>query len=323
MYKFLFSIGCLFAVITSRAQQNLVPNGNFEEYNNCPSVADGYFLYTAGKDWTTPTSASPDYCNACSNDYDSLFQRFKYSVPQNYYGYQEAHSGDGYAAIACQQNADGTHQYIEYIQVELSEPLQEGKLYEVRFFVHNPKYLFCINSVSALFTSSELNLNTTEMITLSPQITSNPNVFFRDTTAWYEVKEYIRATGDEKFLTIGLFKKFPELKVIHFEGWVPVFETMWGILYIDDVSIIEKGPELANIFTPNGDGLNDSYKLDLKLIGASNAVILNRWGNVIAEGDTLLNWDGTFEGSNCPDGVYFIKIEFENRTENQTIELIR
>ncbi|MNJ84386.1 hypothetical protein D3C87_18370 [compost metagenome] len=323
MYKLLFSIVCLFAVITSRAQQNLVPNGDFEEYYNCPSTAAGYFLYTASKYWTTPTLASPDYCHACSDDYDSFFERFKYSVPENYYGYQPAHSGDGYAAIACQQNSDGTQQYIEYIQVELQEQLIEGKLYEVKFFVHNPKYQFCFNSVGALFTSSELNLNTSELIPLSPQITSNPNVYFRDTTSWYEVKQSFRAVGDEKFLTIGLFKKFPELKVIHHEGWVPVFNTMWGILYIDDVSVMEKAPELANIFTPNGDGLNDSYELDLKMMGASNAVILNRWGNVMAEGSTSLNWDGTFEGNACPDGVYFIKLEFENSTETKAIQLIR
>ena len=323
MYKFLFSIWCLVIGITSRAQQNLVPNGNFEEYYNCPSVADGYFLYTAGKYWTTPSLGSPDYCNACSTDYDPFFQRLRYSVPENYFGYQPAHSGDAYSVIACQQDSDGTHQYIEYIQVELTEQLQEGKLYEVRFFVHNPKYQFCINSIGALFTSSELNLNTSQIIPLSPQITSNPAVFFRDTTAWYEVKDYIRATGDEKFLTIGLFKKFPELKVIHYEGWVPVFNTMWGMLYVDDVSVIEKAPELAKIFTPNGDGINDSYKLDLKLIGASNAVILNRWGNVVAESDTMLNWDGTLDGKNCPDGVYFIKLEFVDNTVNQPVQLIR
>ncbi len=323
MHQFLFSILCFFCVISSRAQQNLVPNGSFEEYYNCPSWTDGYFLYTACKYWTTPTEASPDYCNACSTDYDPFMQRLRYSVPENFFGYQPAHSGDAYSAIACQQNSDGTQQYIEYIQVELTEQLQEGKLYEVSFFVHNPKYKFCFNSVGALFTSSELNLNTTELIQMSPQVTSNPDVFFRDTTAWYEVKEYIRATGDEKFLTIGLFKKFPELKVIHVEGWVPVFTTMWGFLYIDDVSVKEKAPELANIFTPNGDGLNDLYKVDLKLIGASKAVILNRWGNIIVETDSLLNWDGTFEGKNCPDGVYFIKLEFGNKSVNQPIQLIR
>ncbi len=324
MHKILLSTFYFFTVIISGAQQNLVPNGGFEEYNNCPGWTETFYLSPACKYWTSPSFGTPDYCNACSTDYDPIAQRFRYSVPENYFGNQPAHSGDAYAAIICEQNSDGTQQFNEYIQVELTEQLQEGELYEVSFFVHNPKYQFCINSVGALFTFSELNLHTTNVLSsFSPQITSDPTVFFRDTAAWYEVKELIYAQGGEKFLTIGLFKKFPELKVIHVEGWVPAFTLMRGALYIDDVSVVRKSPKLANIFTPNGDGLNDSYEVDLKHTGATNAVILNRWGNVIVETDSLLNWDGTFEGKNCPDGVYFIKLEFGNKSVNQPIQLIR
>ena len=97
---------------------------------------------------------------------------------------------------------------------------------------------------------------------------------------------------------------------------------LWGVLYIDDVSVVE-GIELANIFTPNKDGVNDSYELDLKRIDARKATIVNRWGNKILEETTFMKWDGTFEGANCPDGVYFLKLELEDRTLTETIQLIR
>jgi gliding motility-associated-like protein len=325
LYKFLFFLLCILIGHNSHAQLNLVPNGDFEEYYTCPSITTAFFLNSTCNYWNSPTNASPDYCNACSDDYDPILHKYRYSVPENYYGYQPAHSGVAYAALGCQQSASGDQSYMEYIQVELNQTLKKGIMYEVSFFVHNPKPDFCFNSVGALFTPSELNLETQEIISsITPQITSNPDVFFRDTVNWYEVKQFYCATGNEKFMTIGLFKRFPELKVVHYEGWVPEFPWMWGMLYIDDVSVIEKKLELANIFTPNQDGKNDKYVLDLKLIGASKAVILNRWGNVILEEETFLNWDGTDKGSDCPDGVYFIRLEFEEHSSmTEEIQLIR
>lgn len=320
MYKLLFSISFFCFSIPLYAQSNLVPNGDFEEYHKCPDL-NQHFLYTTCDYWTSPTAGSPDYCNACCQDYNELFQTLTYSVPENAFGYQTAHSGNAYSAIACQQSTDGNGTYMEYIQVELKEVLKAGTFYEVSFFVHNPK-IICFNSVGALFTPSELNLGTQEIITLSPQISSSPDIFFCDTTKWYEVKQLYRATGDEKFLSIGVFKQFPELQIIHYEGWEPDIPMLWGVLYIDDVSVVE-GIELANIFTPNKDGVNDSYELDLKRIDARKATIVNRWGNKILEETTFMKWDGTFEGANCPDGVYFLKLELEDRTLTETIQLIR
>lgn len=63
---------------------------------------------------------------------------------------------------------------------------------------------------------------------------------------------------------------------------------------------------IPNIFTPNGDGLNDYfpdyagfYKLDIK--------IYNRWGSVIYEGSQkLFGWDGhTAKGTLVSDGTYY------------------
>ncbi len=320
LIKFIFFISFFCFSATFHAQSNLVPNGDFEEYHTCPGL-NGHYLYTTCDNWTSPTAASPDYCNACCQEYNQLFQTLTYSVPQNSFGYQPAQSGNGYSLIGCQQNTDGSGMYMEYIQVELKETLKAGIIYEVRFFVHNPK-LDCINNVGALFTPSELNLNTQEIIPLEPQVSSDPDIFFCDTTKWYEVKQFYHAVGDEKFLSIGVFKKFPELKMIHINGWVPDIPTFWGILYIDNISVSEN-LELANIFTPNKDGVNDTYELDLARMNAKKAVIMNRWGNKIVEEETFLKWDGSFQGTDCPDGVYFIKLELEDRTMTGTIQLIR
>ena len=314
----------VFTLITSLsfAQENLVPNSSFEEYNWCPNSTDGFYI-DACKYWTSPTlGGSPDYFNACSTEYDTFLQTYMYSVPQNYYGNQIAHSGNAYAGVVFGQNAVGQETYSEYIQIKLNTRLESGKFYEVKFYIHNPRTNTCINSIGALFTPNEISINTEEVLDLTPQVYSNPNVFFCDTNIWYEVKQSFFAHGNEEYLTIGVFKQTPDLLATDYQG-TPVLEFFSTYLYVDDVSVIESNYEMTNVFSPNGDGINDFYSLNLTELGAKKAVIYNRWGNTILKGETSINWDGTSNGNECSEGVYYIHIEFENNSLNGFVHLVK
>lgn len=84
----------------------------------------------------------------------------------------------------------------------------------------------------------------------------------------------------------------------------------------DDFKIVVTESELKvpNAFSPNGDGINDVFKVSHKSLVKFNAYVFNRWGqelyhwgvNNIDEG-----WDGTAHGKPVKDGVYFIVIEAE------------
>lgn len=71
---------------------------------------------------------------------------------------------------------------------------------------------------------------------------------------------------------------------------------------------------IPNVFTPNGDGMNDAYKID----GVSNPCddelkveIYNRWGTKIFESDhTNFEWNGENKsGRKAPSGTYFVVIK--------------
>jgi gliding motility-associated-like protein len=63
-----------------------------------------------------------------------------------------------------------------------------------------------------------------------------------------------------------------------------------------------------NVFTPNGDNSNEEYFVNVLYGAQFEAVILNRWGNVMAELNQLnQGWDGTVNGNDAAEGVYFIK----------------
>jgi|GEM_PF-1379334 len=87
---------------------------------------------------------------------------------------------------------------------------------------------------------------------------------------------------------------------------------------------------LPNIFTPNGDGINDVYKPVTKGISSLNAWVHNRYGVLVCSWDKPKGgWDGhTTSGEECSAGVYFITLEalgFDGKTYKLkgTITLIR
>jgi gliding motility-associated-like protein len=69
-----------------------------------------------------------------------------------------------------------------------------------------------------------------------------------------------------------------------------------------------------NAFTPNGDGLNDFFKVYALYKNVSfNMVIYDRWGQLVFESDNIDHgWDGTYGGQNCPPESYawVVRIEF-------------
>jgi len=66
---------------------------------------------------------------------------------------------------------------------------------------------------------------------------------------------------------------------------------------------------LPNIFTPNGDGLNDFFHpFPYSFVKDIDIEIFDRWGiNMFSTTNPDINWDGTNQSTkgNCPDGVYY------------------
>ena len=102
--------------------QNLVSNGDFEQFTTCPSALDQISVATG---WSTYRGTC-DYYNACNEDTTG--------VPWNWFGYQPASSGVGYAGIYCFSDDDGNPlQEREWFGSELITPLVPGAKYFVSF----------------------------------------------------------------------------------------------------------------------------------------------------------------------------------------------
>lgn len=80
------------------------------------------------------------------------------------------------------------------------------------------------------------------------------------------------------------------------------------------IKISESQLKVPNAFSPNGDGINDVFRVTYKSLIKFNAYVFNRWGQQLyhwAMSNIDDGWDGTFKGKQVKDGVYFIVIEAE------------
>jgi len=306
-----------------QAQENLVPNGSFEEYYNCPSYAEGFYI-NACKYWTSPTLGSPDYLNACSVDFDSSLNTYLFSVPQNAAGNQFAEDGDAYAFLYLGQTDNYSQPaYCEYIQIELVKPLEEGKLYNLKFYAHNPG-IRCTNTIGVLFSQYEINEQHQTLIQSEPQFMSDSNMFFCDTNKWYELNYTFFSDGSERYMTIGLFKEGSEINQTDYQGNILLNENIEALFYIDNVSLNELDFALPNVFTPNNDDVNDYFSFTDLSKTLEKLTILNRWGSIVYQSDDVFFWDGKHQQTPCADGVYYYILEFKQYTKKTGfVHLIR
>ncbi len=85
-----------------------------------------------------------------------------------------------------------------------------------------------------------------------------------------------------------------------------------------DTFVVPVNPQeclhVYNAFSPNGDGVNDTWEIDnIYLYPQCVVKVYNQWGNMVfySEGYTI-PWDGTYNGKPLPSGTYYYVIDLGN-----------
>ena len=93
--------------------------------------------------------------------------------------------------------------------------------------------------------------------------------------------------------------------------------------------------EVPNVFTPNGDGINDTFHILLpSSVSDVSFTIFNRWGLEVASNPSPSGrlggaWDGrTTSGESCSEGVYFYTLQYtdargDTQKKNGYVSLFR
>jgi gliding motility-associated-like protein len=290
--------------------QNLVSNPSFEEVitDRCGWCDEQYTISSYLSDWESPNLGSPDMHSIMLPD-----TCWNYAVGSSYSdtvtcqpGSQVPRTGNVMAGlITYRDSAD----WREYLQNQLIEPMIIGKLYRVSFYVSLADNSgFSANNLGVYFSEEEQFISESGPLPKTPQIEFSSII--SDKENWVHLDTTIIASESWSQLKIGNFKDNSSTSVTQQPG------CHWAYYYIDDVTVelSDNQTTIPNVFTPNQDGNNDTFRPYLLEPKKVNARIYDRWGRLMFESNsTYFEWDGKNKGGfQVPDGVYFWLISYEN-----------
>jgi gliding motility-associated-like protein len=78
---------------------------------------------------------------------------------------------------------------------------------------------------------------------------------------------------------------------------------------------------IPNAFSPNNDGKNDLWGVETAYVDDIALELYNRWGKQVWQtSDKTARWDGKFQNTEAPQGIYFYRLTFKGYTNDQRQE---
>ena len=292
--------------------QNLVPNSSFEIYDTCPNN-QGQVKYCLN--WFDPTYSSSDYFNTCCSNNIA-------GVPYNFFGHKYPYSGNAYMGFVTYNQL--IPNYREYISVRTNENLIFNGKYTFSCYISPSSiFKFSTNSLGLLLLDDTLGLN--QFFQSPINIATDTILFYNvsDTTKWTKIEIDFLAKRNASFILIGNFFNDSNTAFSIINPAAP--EACYT--YIDSVSLVKIEPSdlaIPNVFTPNGDGINEF--IDFSEFQNCRVSIVNRWGSIVHVMDSQSNflWFGKdYLGHDLNNGVYYYIIESTFFSKTGSIHLIR
>ncbi|MDN3690377.1 PKD domain-containing protein [Cyclobacterium jeungdonense] len=108
-----------------------------------------------------------------------------------------------------------------------------------------------------------------------------------------------------------------QVELTAYDAWGCVTSTTF------EIEILDYFLEVPNVFSPNGDGINDSFFPKFLYIETLSFTIMNKWGEILFHTEELgsKGWDGSYRGQKAIPGNYIYKINFtttDGRTFSDT-----
>ena len=256
MKNVLIILSFILSLSLSKAQ-NLVPNGNFEIYSQCPT-SYAQIMYATG--WQGSGVSTPDYYNACSSQGGGL------NAPYAGSGYQkDCCGGQAYSGIIS-LNKSYPNQDREYLQLQLLDTLKTGTKYLTSMYAslcNNCDY--AIGTLGVFFTSSTIQGGSNNSVINVPYPQVKNTILLSDTLNWVLVQDTFTLNSNAIYLTIGNFSADSSSDTIHVGGIL----SGGAYYYIDGVSVYDITGGACNSYWDAG---YDKYVLpgDSIRLGAIN-----------------------------------------------------
>lgn len=168
--------------------------------------------------------------------------------------------------------------------------------------ISNPVRVFDLPTADFRFTPLEPS-TLTEFVTFKDS--SSTDVVQWDWTT-SDGGYYTGILAEHQFLDSGIYNV--TLTVVNDKGCE---DDISKLIYVNADLFVH----IPSGFSPNGDGINDTYGLGGLTQGVFKLqlTIYNRWGELIySASDVNDRWDGTYKGKPVPQGVYLYLVQYTN-----------
>jgi gliding motility-associated-like protein len=80
-----------------------------------------------------------------------------------------------------------------------------------------------------------------------------------------------------------------------------------------EIQVLDYYLQIPNVFTPNGDQLNDTFFPKFRFVRNLQLQVMNLWGELIyrSQGQEDPGWDGFVSGQKAPEGVYVYTLRYQ------------
>ncbi len=115
-----------------------------------------------------------------------------------------------------------------------------------------------------------------------------------------------------------------QLKVTNTGNYAVIVTDKYGCKSSDSIYVeisISKFIFIPSAFSPNSDNLNDCFgpvTADNFYCSDYNMLVFDRWGKIVFQSDDIKQyWDGTSNGTICPEGLYICIIKYKDVTNKK------
>ena len=287
------------AVPTLTVNNSVICAGQTATLNAVPSLSGGTFVWTPGNQTSPSITVAPSSntpyavvysVNGCTANTTSTVN--VNSVPTVSVNSVSICEGKTGSLTAVPSITGGTYSWLPNGQTvqTISDSPNSSSVYGV---------LYSLNGCTAVATGS-IDVNPMPTISLSASALTTTPLDPVTITANGSAGSYLWSTSETSTVIVAS----PQ----HLTTYCATVTTAAGCKASDCLDIIvndESTLYVPNVFTPNGDGVNDVFYTPNRNIVSYSLDIFNRWGQLLFSSDSpLKGWDGTFGGQMVPDGVY-------------------
>jgi hypothetical protein len=296
--------------------QNNVPDPSFESYVTCPTPIDTSVFLT---DWFSPTSTSPDYFNACSNNIMGGIM----GVPDNDWGLQAASSGNAYLGMYIIAGWF-TPDYKDYISCKLGGcasgncALVPGAYYRVSMDVSLAEEMSntASDGIGVYFFTDTLpssyKSSWTTTLPFTPKIDYSSLGMITDTVNWVTLTDTFQADSAYKYMVIGGVVQKQNLNFVRYKA-----DNRPDVVYyyFDNIKVEPLSPTLVKseillkvVIAPNPIKDQAVIKLSGNTGSPYSISLTNMLGQTFWQRSEITENEITFERGALPAGLYYYQL---------------